>query len=104
MREYEQNADPEYRTGVDPDHEHSLDQLWQVIETAANTYQYRDVRGCWGNIRKAFRKLGDRQQTIDGWLGLLPRESQYLSVVCGGLKLIIQVRHLPFSRLLYLDM
>ncbi|OIW24490.1 hypothetical protein CONLIGDRAFT_648639 [Coniochaeta ligniaria NRRL 30616] len=92
MREYEDTAEPKYKTGIDPDAEHSVTQLWKVIDDEVAKYHSKDKKGLWGKIRLAFRKLGDGNQAVQGWLGLLPTESHYLSVVCGGLKLIIHVR------------
>ena len=97
MREYETTAKPKYKTGFDPDGKHSVAELWKVIDDAVDKYQSKDVEGVWGRIRLAFRKLGDKDKAIEGWLGLLPQESQYLSVVCGGLKLVLHVNLGQFS-------
>ncbi|KAK0642941.1 hypothetical protein B0T16DRAFT_174338 [Cercophora newfieldiana] len=89
MREYEATSKPKYKTGVDPDSEHGVQDLWDAIDEATEKYQVSDTKGAWGKVRVAFRKLGDNKQAAEGWLGLLPHESHYLSVVCGGLKLVI---------------
>lgn len=91
MREYEATADAKYKTGVNVGDRHNFKQLWTVIDEAVNKYETKDTARFWGKIRLAFRKLGDGSETAQGWLGLLPTESNYLSVVCGGLKLIIKV-------------
>lgn len=91
MREYENNAKQKYKTGVDVDDAHSVDQLWQVIDSAIEGYTSKDRDGVWGKVRMGFRKLGDGSEAMQGWLGLLPTESEYMSVVCGGLKLILKV-------------
>ncbi|KAL1878293.1 hypothetical protein Daus18300_002211 [Diaporthe australafricana] len=90
MREYENDAKQKYKTGVDVDDAHSVDQLWQVIDNAIEDYTSKDRDGVWGKIRMGFRKLGDGSEAMQGWLGLLPTESEYMSVVCGGLKLILK--------------
>jgi hypothetical protein len=97
MKEYEKTAKDKYKTGVDPDSEHTMEQLWAVVDAAVDKYKTKDTKGYWGKIRHAFRKLGENDKAIQGWLGLLPTESHYLSVVCGGLKLIIEVRNEWFT-------
>lgn len=91
MEFYEKNAKTKYKTGVDLSSAHSVEQLWKIIDTEVEKYLAKDKKGAWGKIRHAFRKLGDGSEAVKGWLGLIPSESHYLSIVCGGLKLIIQV-------------
>ncbi|OAL21622.1 hypothetical protein AYO22_08018 [Fonsecaea multimorphosa] len=90
MREYEASVKKKYRTGINPDDKHSMDQLWAVIDEAIDHYETEATKGFWGKIRLSFRKLGENGKAIEGWLGLLPSESEYMSVVCGGLKLLIK--------------
>ena len=92
MRDYEATAKEKYRTGVDPDSEHNIEQISLIIENAISIYEDKDAKGAWVRIRRAFRKFGDNSAAFKGWLGLLPTESHYMSVVCGGLKLIVMVR------------
>jgi hypothetical protein len=94
MRDYENTAKGKYKTGIDPDSEHTAQQLEKVITESIDRYQTKDMKGFWGKIRWACRKLGDGSDDIQGWLGLLPTESHYLSVVAGGLKLILQASEL----------
>ncbi|KAI0404663.1 hypothetical protein F4802DRAFT_565879 [Xylaria palmicola] len=91
LRNYESTAKEKYKTGVDPDSDHTISQLTEIIDCAIDTYEKEDTEGCWGKIRLAFRNFGENGKAFEGWLGLLPTESPYLSVVCGGLKLIIKV-------------
>lgn len=91
MREYEKTAKQKYRTGINPDNKHTTSEVEAIVKEAINKYQTEDTRGFWGKIRLACRKLGDGSEAIQGWLGLLPTQSEYLSVVCGGLKLILTI-------------
>jgi hypothetical protein len=50
-----------------------------------------DDHGIWQNMRKGFYKLSETQEAIDSWLKLLPDSSEYFSLLCGGLKLILKV-------------
>jgi hypothetical protein len=93
MIEYENEAPQKYKTGVDPSKKHTITELGKTIDDAVDKYQAKDKKGVWGKIRNAFSKLGEGQEAMEGWLGLLPDQSEYFSVICGGLKLIIGVRH-----------
>ncbi|KAK3690376.1 hypothetical protein B0T22DRAFT_481554 [Podospora appendiculata] len=84
--EYENTAEPKYRTSVDPDNTHSIEQLWQVIDDQMETYQTKDKKGVWGKVRLTFRKLGDGSETAQGWLGQLPTESVYMSVAAARMR------------------
>jgi hypothetical protein len=91
MKDYEDKVKDKYKTGIDFDEVHTMEQVWEAVEEAIANYQIEDVKGFWGRIRKAFRKLGEHNKALEGWMGLLPTESHYLSSVCGGLKLILKV-------------
>lgn len=91
MKAYEETAREKYKTGVDLSSAHSVEQLLKIMDTEVEKYHAKDKKGVWGKIRHAFRKLGHGSEAVKGWLGLIPSESHYLSIVCGGLKLIIQV-------------
>ena len=93
MRDYEANAEKEYKTFVNPDDEHSMEQLVEIIDSQVTIYRNRDTNTGWGKIRRVFKRLGKDIEAFRGWLGLLPTESHYMSVVCGGLKLIITVKY-----------
>jgi len=68
---------------------HTWSEVLQEVENASN--QYDEPDGAWGKIRKAFRKSADKADIASAWLTLLPNQSEYFSVLCGGLKLIIGV-------------
>ncbi|KAK6205895.1 hypothetical protein LQW54_008086 [Pestalotiopsis sp. IQ-011] len=91
IKEYEKTAKERYKTGVDVNGTHSVEHLWQIIDDVVEEYARKGQEGVWGNIRAGFRKLGDGSEAMQGWLGLLPTESEYLSVICGGFKLILKV-------------
>jgi len=53
--------------------------------------QYNEPNGVCGKIRRAFRKSGDKAVSGSAWLVLLPASSEYFSILCGGLTLIVGV-------------
>lgn len=91
MIEYETTAEEKYKTGVTPDETFEMEQLWKIIDEQKERYRKRGQEGLLGKIRYAFRKLGDGNVVITGWLGLLPSQSQYMSLICGGCTMVIKV-------------
>jgi hypothetical protein len=93
MEEYQKKLKPKYRIPIHSSTsvtaQEYIDEVLNSIAEAQRSYEDDAVKGFWGSIRKAFRKLGDNESAFVAWLGLLPVESHYLSVLCGGLKLII---------------
>ena len=70
---------------------HTWKEVLEEVDVASS--QYNDPSGFWGKIRKVFRRGGDNAGPASAWLALLPTQSEYFSVLCGGLKLIIGVDH-----------
>jgi hypothetical protein len=91
LKDYESTVKEKYKTGIKVNDSHSVEQLWQIIDKVIDDYSLQGQEGVWKKVRTGFRQLGDASGAIQGWLGLLPNESEYLSVVCGGLKLILKV-------------
>lgn len=96
IREYESKAKDKYKTGISVDKRHTMQELEVVLAESLKKHE-EQPGGLWGKIDTAFRKLRERKDDINSWLGLLPGESQYFSVVCGGFKIILEVLALaPF--------
>ena len=83
-------ADPNHKTNIDWNHIHTWEEVLEEVEKAAQSYN--DNSKVWGKVRKAFRSIGSNQKIFAAWLEFLPSQSQYCSIVCGGLKLILGVR------------
>ena len=68
-----------------------------VLSAQENFDQEREnvtSRGVKGFMYKHLRRFGDNSETFQSWLKLLPTESHYLSLLCGGLTLVLGVsRH-----------
>ncbi|KAL7944126.1 hypothetical protein V8C42DRAFT_96733 [Trichoderma barbatum] len=74
MRQYENAMDSKHKLGINPDNEHSVPQLVSLITESMKNMD--DRKGLWGRIQHACRKLTENKETIDGWLGLFPTDSQ----------------------------
>ncbi|MCJ1401380.1 hypothetical protein MMC11_004592 [Xylographa trunciseda] len=88
VEEYQTISPANIKIVIDFEKTHTMTEVWQIIDAAEQKYKLED-NSFWGRLRRAFRKLGDHNKAIGGWLGLLPEQSQYLSILCGGLKLIL---------------
>ncbi|KAJ5214937.1 hypothetical protein N7468_010616 [Penicillium chermesinum] len=89
LRDYEQNAKPKYRTWINIDGLHTLAEVWEILDLAVAKYKDKDRSGAWGRVRRAFRGLGQNGEAVEKWLGMVPSQENYLSVICGGVKLIL---------------
>ena len=95
MIEWQTNIPEKHRVNVDFQNQNTWKEVVDLLEKAKTNYE--DPTGKWGSMRKCFRKLttkvGTSAPLLDGWMGLLPSQSEYASVICGGIKLIIGVYH-----------
>lgn len=87
---YEQSADAEHRININWEHSHTWDEVLEVVDKAAQAHH--DTSTAWGKVRKAFRSVGNHHKAFAAWVNILPTQSQYASIVCGGLKVVIGVR------------
>lgn len=91
MEFYDKNAEPKYKVGINMKETHTIDEVIKAIDDAKAAYDEKEQKGFFAPLRKAFRKLGENEELGKAWLGLLPGESQYFSIICGGIKLILGV-------------
>lgn len=67
------------------------DYNWSDVLSAQETFSQERHNvtsgGVKGFVYKQMRRFGDNSETFQSWLKLLPTESHYLSVLCGGLTL-----------------
>lgn len=102
LAEWESKVKPEHKTKVDIGQKHTWKEVLKAVDDAKQSYD--DPQGRLGWLRERLRKIGDKAGStaplLDGWLGLLPSESEYGSVICGGIKLILGVlKSSPISTL-----
>ena len=63
----------------------------QAAKKAEENYLTEVKKGPQGAVRRFFRLMGDYSSAATPWIGLLPSD-RYFSILCGGLKLIFEVR------------
>ena len=85
----ESNKGTKFHMDLNLEKNHTWQDVLESVNDAAR--QYENPEGHWGKIRKALRKFGTNHKAFDAWAKTLPNQSQYFSVLCGGLQLIIGV-------------
>ena len=87
LQEYEKISRSKYRTSINVEEPHSWEQVLAQVDDAARAYN--DKSSLWSKVRRGMKKFGEDHRAFDAWLGLLPTQSEYCSIICGGLKLVI---------------
>lgn len=81
---------PNRKSEIDWRQAHTWEEVLEQIEKAARSFD--NTASTWGKVRKFFRSMGNKHQVFTIWPEILPSQSQYCSMVCGGLKLVFGVR------------
>jgi hypothetical protein len=90
MESYEKTtAGTKSKTDVSSNAMHTWEEVLE--ETNIASENYNNVPGLWGKVRRGFRSFGKNNTVFTAWSSLLPSESQYFSILCGSVKLIIGV-------------
>ena len=87
LRDYEKTSGIRHRTSINIDESHSWEQVLAQVDYAASAY--KDKSSLWSKVRRGMKKFGENHEAFNAWLNLLPTQSQYCSIICGGLKLVI---------------
>jgi flagellar biosynthesis chaperone FliJ len=90
LKSYELDVPKKYKTGVKIDQLHSIQDVVRQIDSAIKDYKLDSEKTVWQAFRKCFWRLSE-SKGLENWLGLLPSSSDYCSLICGGLSLIIKV-------------
>ncbi|RPA80643.1 hypothetical protein BJ508DRAFT_327181 [Ascobolus immersus RN42] len=91
IEDFSRTTKGKYTAHIDTSAIHTIEQVWDIIDTAVEKYEKKAAeKGPWGRLRRAFRRLGKHSESATSWLGLIPNNSKYMSLVCGGFKLVIE--------------
>lgn len=82
---------------MDPNAEYTWSDVLCAHDNFAQERENVTSRGVKGFVYRNLRKFGDNSEIFQSWLKLLPTESHYLSVLCGGLTLILGVSRLRLT-------
>ena len=91
LAEYERDADPKYKTGIDLQSTHSWEEVQKQVEKACAEYKGVDKKGILSSIRCGLRNFHTAAPAIEAWLKLLPSTTIYGSILCGGLTIVLEV-------------
>ncbi|KAF1964949.1 hypothetical protein BU23DRAFT_629457 [Bimuria novae-zelandiae CBS 107.79] len=88
IRSYEKmTAGSPLKAGLDLKSLTTWDDVCAEVDHARERYE--DAKGVFATIKKGFSKLGKQHEAVNAWMALLPSSNEYLSLMCGGLKLVI---------------
>lgn len=65
--------------------------VFEEMDSADKRYRDLDTDGVLGRLRQTIRKFGKFKEPAEGWMRLLPSDSWQGSLVCGGLKMVLNV-------------
>lgn len=80
---------------------HSWSEVMEKLDLAKQAYEDK-AKGRQGVLRKGARWFSDHVETIDPWVRLIP-DTDYSSVICGGLKFVFAVRDLCLPKLPFIQ-
>ncbi|KAL8930796.1 MAG: hypothetical protein Q9208_000337 [Pyrenodesmia sp. 3 TL-2023] len=69
--------------------EHTWDGVLSVQQHISQERDVQTSKGFRGSLHKRLRQFFDHSESFQSWLKLLPAGSQYLSILCGGLTLVL---------------
>jgi hypothetical protein len=91
MEAYETSMESsKHKTNITSQSMHTWDDVLAEVEKAMRMYD-SNTTGLWGKIRKGLRGFGRNHSAFGAWMNLMPSQSEYISVLCGGFKLILGV-------------
>ncbi|KAI7488816.1 hypothetical protein KC351_g1730 [Hortaea werneckii] len=88
LQDYKDLAKPKYQADIDLrlSAHHQWDDVIGAVEALSQTQAGR--KDFWSSLRNKLHWFGENSSVFQQWSGLLPTQSNYFSVMCGGLKLI----------------
>ncbi|TGJ84773.1 hypothetical protein E0Z10_g3977 [Xylaria hypoxylon] len=88
---FEESLPDNFKTRFNLQSKHTWTEVISEAEIAEKKYNKKaDKESPFGRIRGLFRILRSNSPAIHNWLDLLPTESTYGSLICGGLKVILR--------------
>ncbi|KAI6827963.1 hypothetical protein KC327_g1112 [Hortaea werneckii] len=88
LQDYKDLAKPKYQADIDLrlSAHHQWDDVIGAVEALSQTQAER--KDFWSSLRNKLHWFCENSSVFQQWSGLLPTQSNYFSVMCGGLKLI----------------
>ncbi|KAH8704255.1 hypothetical protein BGW36DRAFT_444961 [Talaromyces proteolyticus] len=90
LQSFENALPDKYKTRFKLQDKHSWSEVIEEASIAEMKYKKKSSESPFGKVRGFFRSLQKRSAIIENWLDLLPTQSQYGSLICGGIKMILR--------------
>ncbi|GAW26731.1 hypothetical protein SAMD00023353_4600300 [Rosellinia necatrix] len=91
LRSFEESLPNNIKTRFDLQAKHTWSEVINEAKIAEMKYNNKaNKESPFGRVRGLFRILRSNSPAMENWLGLLPTESAYGSLICGGLKVILR--------------
>lgn len=91
LQTFEDDLPSKYKTRFNLHGKHNWGEVIEEASIAEMKYRKKaDKESPFGRVRGFFRSLQKKSPILDSWLELLPEESEYASLICGGFKIILR--------------
>jgi hypothetical protein len=91
LRSFEESLPDKLKTRFNLQAKHTWSEVISEAEFAEIKYNSKaNKESPFGRVRGFFRLLRSNSPALENWLDLLPTESMYGSLICGGLKVILR--------------
>jgi hypothetical protein len=88
---FEDNLPKKFKTSFNIHEKHSWNEVIQEAKIAEIRYRKKGTgEAPFGKVRGFFRALQRDTAAPEGWLEVLPTQSEYASVICGGFKVLLR--------------
>jgi hypothetical protein len=94
VNEYERQVPEPYKTKIDlsGDIKHSWQEVLEEVQNVDDIIDRKDAKNKaspWGKLREGLRRASSKDRSFAAFIQLLPSESLYGSVLCGGMMIIV---------------
>jgi len=91
LQSFEENLPKKFKTSFDISEKHNWDEVIAEAKIAELKYKKKGTgESPFGKVRGFFRALQRDTATPQGWLEIMPTQSEYASVICGGFKVLLR--------------
>ncbi|KAJ8133034.1 hypothetical protein O1611_g590 [Lasiodiplodia mahajangana] len=91
LQSFEDSLPESLKTGFNLQSKHTWAEVISEAKCAEIKYNKKaDKESPFGRVRGFFRSLRSNSPAIQNWLSLLPSDSMYGSLICGGIKVILR--------------
>ncbi|KAI0597041.1 hypothetical protein F4775DRAFT_584592 [Biscogniauxia sp. FL1348] len=91
LQSFESSLPDKYKTRFNLQDKHNWSEVIEEATIAEMKYKKKAGKESpFGKVRGFFRSLQKKSAAVEGWLEMLPTQSEYGSLICGGCKMILR--------------